>query len=156
MKNLYKIIIFFIFLFFANLFLLQKGLWLYQDATYVYKNHEEVLRSLFTQFYLFSNSNYYLGYDVGLFGFNRIIPAFAGYIDYSIFNSVVAQIIYILSGYVIAFVSFYLFTGIFLKEKSSRYVSSLLFVFSPFFFSLLPEEQIYMYASTPLFLYSFY
>jgi len=155
-NNVIKIFLFVLLLLAANFFLLQKGLWLYQDASYIYKTHEEVLRSLLSQFYLFSNSNYYLGYDVGLFGFNRIIPAFVQYVDYSIFSSGVAQVIYILSGYIVAFASFYLFSGIFFKGKNNRFIMSLLFVFSPLFFSLLPEEQIYMYASTPLFLYGFY
>jgi len=99
-----KIITFVILLLVANFFLLHKGLWLYQDASYIYKTHEEVLRSLLSQFNIFWQSNYAPGYDVGLFGFNRIVPAIVGFVDYSIFSSGIAQIIYVISGFVIAFV----------------------------------------------------
>jgi len=151
-----KIIILIFLVGLSTLFLFQKGLWLFQDASYWFKNYLEVKTALLNQIFVFSRLYYFHGYDLTVFPFTKIASVFLSYILFLIFGSQFSQIAFIISGFILSFVSFYLLTGIFLNNKDLRYILSLMYVFNPMFFSLLNQGYIHIFAATPFFIYSLY
>lgn len=149
-----KICVFIILLLITNLFLLKDGLWLYQDASYWYKNLFEIKSALSNQLHAYSRDLYYLGFDPGLFNFTHIITIPYIYLLIFIFGSSTAQIIFILSGYIFAFISFYYFLKIFFKDNNFRYILSLIYVFNPLMYSF--QSLTIINAAIPLYIYSIY
>lgn len=154
MKNYIKASIFILLLISANLFLLKDGYWFAQDTGFWPKNNQEALMMLIQQLRVFINFGYYLGFDQGLFNFTRIeTTSFIAMLSY-LFGFAGSQIVFILSGYILTFFSFYLFSGIFFSNKNARYVLALLYTFNPFSYTL--QGYIFYSSTIPLFLYSYY
>lgn|GEM_PF-2731622 len=155
-KNKYKYLVLIFLLLLCNIYLLRKGLWLYKDISFWFKNKSELLFGTLDRISAFNSLGYYHGYDVGIFGFTKIIASFFYYLFFYLLGSELSQIAFIISAYLLSFISFYLFLSIFFKNKIIIYILSLLYLFNPLFFSLLNQSYIHIYASIPLFIYSFY
>ena len=149
-----KILGFLALLLVSNLFLLKSGLWMHQDASYWYRTPVESLHALYAQLLTFSNFDYYSGFDSGMLSYSKIITASYSFVLFKYFGSSLSQILFILSGYIFSFISFYLFSGIFEKERGRRYLLSLLYAFNPLSFSLQGFSIIM--AGIPLFIFSFH
>ncbi len=154
MSKYKKIIIFAAILFLSNLFLFRSGYWFAQDTSYWPKNPQESLVMVIQQFRAFSNFGYYLGFDQGLFNFTRVVLFGIVAFFSNIFGFELSQTAFSLFGYTVTFISFYLFTGIFFKDKNARFALSLLYTFNPLSFTL--QGFVLHNASIPLFLYSYY
>lgn len=149
-----KVFIFISLLIFSNLFLLRKGLWLFQDAAYWPKTSQEASMMINQQIHSFTNYGYYLGFDPGLFNFTRIEVYLLSGLLYWAFGSGGSQAALSIFGSAMSFLSMYLMTGIFFKSKDARFLLSLLYVFSPTMYSL--QGHTYYGITIPLFIYSFY
>lgn len=154
MNKFIKSLLFLILLFLSNLYILRPGFWFYQDAGFWPKTNYEAMTLLLRQFHIFTNLGYYMGTDQGLLSFSSILVT--GFISFMlfIFQQNNSQIVFTFAGYILAFASFYLFSGIFFKDKKLRYVLSLVYVFSPW--SYMTQGYIFYSALAPLFIYSFY
>lgn len=152
-SKIFKILILCLLLLFSNLYLMRSGLWLYQDSSYWYRNSVEAFYALSEQFHVLTNS-YYHGFDLGLFNFTRIVVSAFSYFLILIFGSEISQIIFILTGYILSFVSFYFFSTIFIKNKETRFYTSLLYIFNPLMFNLQGFK--FLFAGIPLFIFSIY
>ena len=153
-SNIVKIIIFVSLLLLVNFFLLRPGFWFYQDAGFWPKTNHEAMALFLQQFHIFTNLGYYMGSDQGLLSFTRILPVgFTTFVFY-ILKQNNSQIVFTFTGYILSFASFYLFSGIFFKEKRLRYIMSLVYVFNPLSYTL--QGYVFYNATVPLFIYSFY
>lgn len=152
--NFLKLLIFFLVLFISNLFLLKSGLWMHQDASYWYKTNEGALHAFYAQLLTFSNFDYYSGFDSGMLSFTKILTTGYSFLLFKLLGSSLSQITFILSGYILSFVSFYLFSTLFIKENGRRYVLSLAYAFNPLAFSLQGFSIIL--AGIPFYIYSIY
>ncbi len=149
-----KIIVFLFFLIATNFFMFQEGLWFYQDQSSWPKNFAEAYSLLNSQFYLFSNTNYYLGLDRGIFAFNNFLINLFTFSIFNIFGAGGSQLFNSLTTYILVFFSFYFLTSIFFKDKTLRFVLSLIYSFNPLMYSFRGVGLIH--AAVPLFIYSFY
>lgn len=151
-----KLILFLFFLFVSNFFLLKPGLWLYQDAAGWSKNLVEAYHAINEHLVIFGPgySNYYLSYDKGILVFLGLVHPIYSFLLIFLFGAESSQTIFIISGYVLAFFSFYLFSGIFFKDNNIRYFLSLIYTFNPLSFST--QGAVYLLAGIPLYMYSFY
>lgn len=151
---LYLFIYFILLLLLSNAFLFKVGLWLYQDQSFWFKNSLEAFTFLNTQFHLFNNLSYYLGYDQGILSANNIFlySIFVGLV--TVFGSSGSQLAVSLVSYIIAFFSFWAFASIFFKERKMQMALALLYTFNPLMYSF--RGQGIIYAAAPLFVYSFY
>src|SRR5438034_9368617 len=154
MRSYFFIILFLCLLFLANLFLFRPGFWFFQDAGFWPLNHREAYIYFLQQFRVFNNFGFYPGFDQGLFNFTRILPTTLVVVCSYLFGLVGSQIVVYMAGYVLTFVSFYLFSGIFFQNKNVRYILSLLYTFNPLSYTL--QGAVYFNATIPLFIYSFY
>ena len=154
MKKFIKFSLFPILLLLSNLYLLRPGFWFYQDAGFWPKTNYEAMTLLLRKFHIFTNLGYYIGSDQGLLSFTSIlVTGFTSFVFF-IFKQNNSQIIFTLASYILTFASFYLFSGIFFKNKTIRYVLSIAYVFSPW--SYMTQGYIFYSALAPLFIYSFY
>src|SRR5947207_561553 len=122
MKLFIKIFLFVILLVLSNLFLFKSGYWFAQDTSYWPKNDLEAWTMLIQQFHVFSNFGYYLGFDQGLFNFTRIGVVTTIVLFKHFFGFSGSQIIFTLTGYLLVFLSFYFFSGIFFQNKNVRFI----------------------------------
>lgn len=149
-----KILLFSLLLVASNLFLFKSGYWFAQDTSYWPKNNYEAFIMLVQQLRVFTNFGYYSGFDQGLFNFTRIaVVSFVSLLEY-VWGFATSQVIFTLCGYIITFISFYLFSGIFFKNKNIRFALSLLYTFNPLSYTL--QGYVFFNSAIPLFLYSFY
>lgn len=146
--------IFLLLLFASNLFLLQEGLWLYQDQSSWVKNFVEAFTLINSQFHSYSNYFYYTGYDQGIFTFNNLTFYSFIFIPFYFLGSSGSQIFLSLFSYVLAFISFYAFISLFVKDTRLRFILTFLYVFNPLMYSFRGVGL--MYSVVPLFIYSFY
>ncbi len=153
-NKILKSIIFLAVLTLAHLYLLRDGFWFYVDTAFWPKSSSEALVMFLQQLHSFTNLGYYLGYDQGLLSFSRVLPV--GYISalYYIFGLDFSQVIFSLSGYVLTFISFYLFTTMFFKNAKVRFILSMIYTFSPL--AVSQQTTVFYNAIIPLFLFSFY
>lgn len=149
-----KLILFTAILIAANLYLLKPGFWFFQDAGYWPKTGPEAYIMLSEQLHSFTNSGYVIGFDQGLFGFTRIIVVLFITSLFYLFGHSGSQIIFSLSGYILSFYSFYLFSSIFFKDKNKRFILCLLYTFNPLTYSL--EGAVFYNAISPLFIFSYH
>jgi hypothetical protein len=138
----------------SNLYMLRVGTWFYQDTSYWYKNFQELLSGLYLQIVPMSDFGYYLGYDIGLFSFTRIISVLISFVLFIFFGYSSSQLLFTVFGLIISFVCFYLFSGLFSTNKNIKYSISLLYIFTPLIVSA--EGYTPIFAGIPLFLFSFY
>jgi len=148
-----KILLFFGLLLLANLFLLREGFWFFQDAAYWPRTYADAVKMFMFQFHSFTNDGYYLGVDQGLFSFTRVLVASSITLLFFLFGQGGSQLVFTLIGYILAFFSFYLFSGIFFSNRNLRFVLTLLYVFNPLSYSL--QGYVFFQAIIPLFIYSF-
>lgn len=154
MRGMKRILIFIFLLFTSNLYLFRPGFWFFQDAGYWPKTGQEAGMMLSQQFHFFSNFGYSLGFDQGLFNFTKILLIGAIVLLFNIFGQNMSQVLFSLLGFIISFISFYLFSGIFFQNKNLRYVISLFYVFNPLSYAF--QGYVYFNAVVPLFIYSYY
>ncbi|MEK7570700.1 MAG: hypothetical protein AAB553_00360 [Patescibacteria group bacterium] len=149
-----KISLFLILLVLSNIYLFKSGYWFAQDTSYWPKNDLESFTMISQQLHVFSNFGYYLGFDQGLFNFTRIgvVGAITSLQHLVGFEG--SQLIFTLSGYILTFFSFYLFSGIFFKNNNNRYLLSLLYTFNPLSYTL--QGYVFYNAAVPLFLYAYH
>lgn len=141
-------------LFFSNLYLLQPGIWLYQDAAYWPKTSQEALMMINQQLHTFTNYGYYLGFDPGLFNFTRIEVHLLSGLLFRLFGPGGSQAVLSIVGSLVSFIAMYAMTKIFFKSKAVRFWLSLVYVFNPVMYSL--QGHTYYGITIPLFIYSFY
>lgn len=148
------IILFSLILFISNIFLIRGGLWFYQDTSGWFKTVYEARSYLEGIFGIFENGYFYsYGIDKGLLSFSGILHALITNILFQFFDSEIAQILFIYFGFIISFLSFYIFLGIFIKDKQYvKYVLSLIYVFIPLSYNL--QGSVYLLASIPLYITS--
>ena len=154
MNKYLKFFLFVILLILSNLYLFRPGFWFYQDASYWPKNTQEVVVLISQQLHTFINYGYYLGFDQGLFAFTRILVNLIIAGLFIVFGFTGSQIAFSIFGYVLTFISFYLFSSISFKDKDVRFVLSLVYTFSPL--SYAEQGYVFYNAVIPLFLYSLY
>lgn len=141
----------------STLFLFRPGFWLYQDAFYWPKNADEIIyvNSSMWRTYLVYNFSY--GFDMGIFTFARFIPQLLSFTFSALLrNTTISQIVFIYSGFILYFISFYLFSSIFFKSLETRILLSFLFTFNPLFFNILNQSYIQTFAGTPFLIYAIY
>jgi hypothetical protein len=154
MNKFSKIFLFLFLLILSNLYLLRPGFWFYQDAGFWPKTNYEAMTLLLRQFHIFTNLGYYMGSDQGLLSFTSVLVTGSTSFVFYIFRQNNSQIVFTFAGYILSFVSFYLFSGVFFKEKRLRYILSLVYVFNPW--SYMTQGYVFYNATVPLFIYSFY
>lgn len=152
-KTILKFTLFTVLLLTVNLYLLKEGVWLFQDASGLPKNATEAYQLFLSPFFLLSNDFYY-SYNQGLLTYLNIIATTTNFALVYLLGPSVGQIWLFVLGYILAFLSFYLFAGLFFKKELVRYALSLIFTFNPLVFNL--QGIIIIYAAIPLYLYSFY
>lgn len=148
--------LFIIILFFIISPLSRAGVWFYQDGSFWPKNFYEIYSYFNAQFFIYSTQFYYHGYDLGLFAYNKILLNTIFLLLIYTFGSELSQSITILLGFIASFLSFYFFSSIFIKDNIKRIAASFLYIFNPFFYSLLNEDYLWIYAAIPMYIYSFY
>jgi len=154
MNKYFKIFLFFLLLLASNLYLLRPGFWFFQDAGYWPKTGQEAVMIFLQQLHVFTNLGYTFGFDQGLFSFTRIVVSGFQTLLFFIFGFSGSQIAFALSGYLLSFISFYLFSGIFFVNKNIRYLLSLLYTFNPLSYTL--QGAVFFNAVIPLFIYTYY
>ncbi len=153
MKLVALIILFLFFLLLSHIYLLLDGQWFFQDTWYWPKTSQEALMMINSQLTTFSAYGYYLGFDVGLFAYSRFLLLFIISGLFFVFGSGGAQVAFSVIGVVLSFISFYFFSGLFIKDKDKRWILALVYSFNPIIFSLQGYTIYFMIA--PLFIFSF-
>lgn len=154
MKLVTSILLFLFFLITSHLYLLVEGQWFFQDTSYWPKTNQEAWLFINSQLSVFTNYGYYLGFDIGLFAYSRIVLSTIIAVLFFLFGGGGAQIAFSVLGVVISFVSFYFFSQLFLENKNVRYILALIYAFNPIMFSL--QGYTIYFVIVPLFLYSFH
>ncbi|MBN1618187.1 hypothetical protein JW887_02475 [Candidatus Dojkabacteria bacterium] len=149
-------VIFGILTFLSCLFLLKGGIWLFNDAAYWPKTWDEGVFNSFTQFKTFVLSNTSYGFDLGLLSYTRYISVLFHLVLYALFGSTISQIIFIVSAFILNYLAFYKFSGIWEKDSNIRKLSSIFFSFCPIFLGLMNQSYIHSYAAIPLLVFFIY